>query len=348
MKKENKAERAVALVNAVIDAMRRAENAPDSPVNRFTSVVERRELRRKAKRLRKGQLEPIYPNVNPAPQLADIYEQTALRDEILEAERINFLHAQKELGEILDENDPDVRKALDDQVDQVTREALEGGPGSEAAHRFRCLQILAAGGAKWHDEKRRQNEPAPMHIAPRLTSDPLIQARMEAAAAEILTTAPDGEPVWTFPAEDSGTGGRRLLLRIGVRPVSWIASFERGNKGPSTVQLMPGDAHFFVSAAGAGYIIEALTRTLVEKVGDDVVAVGFDEPRTRFFVNHDDRVLEAFGPHGVRLWKTENIGAGFRGLTLNDGGITGEAQRSPDGEWSGFTVDVGTGEVRWQ
>jgi len=109
---------------------------------------------------------------------------------------------------------------------------------------------------------------------------------------------------------------------------------------------MPGDTHFFVSAAGAGYIIEALTRTLVERVGDDVVAVGFDESRTIFFVNHDDRILEAYAPHGVRLWKTA-IGSGFRGLTLNGDAIAGEAQRVPEAEWSGFTVNVGTGEVRW-
>jgi len=130
MKKESKAERAVALVNACIDAMRAAENAPDSPINRYTSVVERREMRRQAKRLRKGQLEPMYPNVNPAPQLADIYERTALRDDIFDAQRINFLNAQKELGKILEENDPEVRKALDDQIDQMKREAQEGGPGS--------------------------------------------------------------------------------------------------------------------------------------------------------------------------------------------------------------------------
>jgi len=116
--------------------------------------------------------------------------------------------------------------------------------------------------------------------------------------------------------------------------------------GDLRVQLMPGDTHFFVSAAGAGYIIEALTRTLVERAGDVVVAVGFDESRTIFFVNHDDRMLEAYGPHGVRLWKTA-IGSGFRGLTLNGAAITGEAQQLPEAEWSGFTVDVGTGEVRW-
>ncbi|HEX7136696.1 MAG TPA: hypothetical protein VF219_02575 [Vicinamibacterales bacterium] len=347
MKKENKAQRAVALVNAAIDAMRRAQNAPDSPVNRYTSIEERRDLRRKARRLRKGQLKPIHENLHDGLELADIFEATAQRDDTLDEARTAFMQANLELEPIILEGDPEVEKALDRLVAQMELEAREAGPGSEAALRLGCLQFLGEAGEKWHDQHRRQNASGMMHIAPRLTSDPLIQARMEAAAAEILTSLPDGEQVWTFPAEDSGNGRGRLLLRIGVRPVWWIASFERGNKGPSTVQLMPGDTHFFVSAAGAGYIIEALTRTLVEKIGDDVVTVGFDESRTLFFVNHDDRVLEAFAPFGRRLWKTENIGCGFRGLTLNENHIVGEAQLSSDAEWSAFAVDLATGEVRW-
>lgn len=344
MKKESKAERAVALVIAAIDALRRAENAPDSPMNRYTSVDERYALRRKAKRLRKGQLASVHKNLHSDLELADIYERTAQRDDILDAERAKFSAAELELAPIVEEGDAEVGQALDELVERMMHEALEGGPGSEAEHRLRCLQLLGAVGAKWHDQKRRQNASRPMSIAPQLTSDPLIQARLEATAAEILTEPPEGEPVWTFPAEHSGR--RRLILRIGVHPVSWIASFERGNKGPSTVQLMPGDTHFFVSAAGAGYIIEAKTRTLVEKIGDDVVSVGTDEQGLRFFVNHDDRFLDAFGPAGW-LWRTQPIGCGFRGLTLDDGRIAGEAQQSPDAEWSAFSVDVATGEVRW-
>lgn len=346
MKKESKAERAVALVKAAIDAMRRAQTAPDSPVNHYTSVPERSELRRKAKRLRKGQLQPTHLNIHTGEQLADIYDRTVLRDDIFDRERVNFMHANRELEPIFEEGDPEVQKAIDALVDEMQRAAREDGPGSEADYRLQCLQFLGAAGAKWHDQKRREHNTSPtMHIAPQLTSDPLAQRRMEVAAAEILTAVPDGEQVWKFPAEDSGQ--RRLLLRIGVKPVSWLASFERGNKGPSTVQLMPGDTHFFVSAAGAGYIIDGNTRTLIEKIGDDVVSVGCDDSRTRFFVNHDDRCLQAFGPAGW-LWTSEEIGCGFRGLTMNDGRIVGEAQRTSAAEWSAFSVDVATGEVRWE
>jgi len=347
MKNQSKAERVVELFNVCIDALRRAETAPDSPMNWYTSVEERRELRRKAKRLRKGQLEPVHQNIHDGPQLADIYERTAQRDDAFDKSRDEFRHAERELNRLASEKDPEVDEAIATLVAQMAQAALEGGPGSEAELRFRCLQLLGELGMRGHNQKRHQSS-AGTYLTPRLTKNPLVQARWEAAAAEILESLPEGEPVWSFPAEENGNGEGRLILRIGVEPVWWIGTFERGNKVPSTVQLMPGDAHFFVSAAGAGYIIEAKTRTLVEKVGDDVVSVRFDDRRTRFFVNHDDRILEAFGPHGRRLWKTETIGSGFRGLALNAGKLAGEAQRSPDAEWSAFSVDVATGEVMWE
>jgi hypothetical protein len=175
----------------------------------------------------------------------------------------------------------------------MVQEGREAGPGSEAELRFRCLQLLGELGMSADNQERRRS-PNRSYIVPRLTSHPLAQAAWP----------PPRRSSHLYPkASRSGVSGRgerqrseRLILRIGVEPVSWIATFERGSNRGSTVQLMPGDAHFFVSASGAGYIIEALTRTLVEKVGDDVVSVVFDEDRTRFFVNQDDRRLEAFGP----------------------------------------------------
>jgi hypothetical protein len=346
--KNEKAERVIALFKVCIDALLRVENVPDSTMNGYTSVEERRELRRKAKRLRKGQLHPVHENIFDGPSLADVCEATAKRDDAIDQAREEFRPAERELGQLASEGDSEVDEAIAELVAQMAQEAREGGPGSEAERRFQCLQLLGELGMSQHNQQRRRSSNR-SYIVPRLTRNPLTQARMEAAAAEILESLPLGEPVWAFPAEESRKGEERLILRIGVEPVWWIGTFERGNKVPSTVQLMPGDAHFFVSAAGAGYIIEAKTRTLVEKVGDDVVSVRFDDHRLRFFVNHDDRRLEGFGPFGSRLWKTEDIGAaGFRGLTLNGNHLAGEAQQSPDGEWSAFSVDVATGEVGWE
>lgn len=348
MKKESKAERVVALFNVCIDALRHAETAPDSPMNWYTSVEERRELRRQAKRLRKGQMVPVYENIHDPQQLADILDATSQRDDAFDKARASFRPAERELNLLASEGDPEVDAAIAGLIAHMAQEAWEGGPDSEAAHRFRCLQLLGELGLRGHhDRRRRQDDSHRTYIVPRLTRDPLIQARWEAAAAEILESVPDGEPVWAFPAEESGNGERRLILRIGVEPVSWIGTFERGNNRGSTVQLMPGDTHFFVSAAGAGYVIEALTRTLVAKIGDDVVSVGIDDIGMRFIVNHDDRILEALGPRGARLWKTGDLGTAFRGLTFQDGHLAGEAQQSSDAEWSAFSVDLATGEVRW-
>jgi hypothetical protein len=351
MKKESKAERVIALMKICIDALRRIETAPDSPMNRYTSVEERREFRRTAKRLLKGQLSPVHENVLTGASLADILVATAQRDDAIDQARDDFRHAERELRRLTKDDDPEVKKAIEAFVAQMVQEALEGGPDSEAAHRLRCLHLIGELGMSMHNQKRRQTH-HPVYLRPRLTSNPLTQARMEAAAAQFLTSLPADEPFWAFPAVpagESGNGARRLIMRIGIDPVSWVATFERGNKAGSTVQLMPGDKHFFVSAAGAGYIIEALTRTLVEKVGDDVVSVGIDEHHTRFFVNHDNRVIEAFGPLGRHLWKAEKIGSSeFRGLDRVENRLVGEAQRTADGEWSKFSVDVATGAVRWE
>ena len=66
----------------------------------------------------------------------------------------------------------------------------------------------------------------------------------------------------------------------------------------STIVMMPGDKHLFVSAKGAGYIIDLKSRTLVEEIGTDVAGVMGNEPRTVFVVDHNGMSLEAFGKTG--------------------------------------------------
>ena len=66
--------------------------------------------------------------------------------------------------------------------------------------------------------------------------------------------------------------------------------------------MMPDGKHLFVSANGAGYIIDERSRTLVERTGTEIVGVSRDADMTLFIVNHNDVSFEAFGPGG-RLWK---------------------------------------------
>ncbi|HEX7677232.1 MAG TPA: hypothetical protein VF713_03855 [Thermoanaerobaculia bacterium] len=130
-----------------------------------------------------------------------------------------------------------------------------------------------------------------------------------------------------FFAIDSRRG--RVFLRIGIGEASWIGSFEIGHMNVSTIAMMPDDKHLFVSAEGAGYIIDLKSRTLVEQIGTDVAGVMVDEPRTVFIVDHNGMSLEGFGRTG-RLWKTDTISSGgFRETALEDNSIAGEARQAP-------------------
>jgi len=133
----------------------------------------------------------------------------------------------------------------------------------------------------------------------------------------------------------------------GVTPLAlpWIGSFEIGHMSVGTVQMMPDDKHLFVSAKGAGYIIDLKSHTLVEQIGTHVAGVTEDAPRTLFLVDHNGTSLEAFGRTG-RLWKTDTISSGgFRELALNDTSIVGEARHASG--WTAFSVKLATGEVRF-
>jgi hypothetical protein len=112
-KHDDASKRAAALVQQAIDVLQHAENAPDSPVNTFLPAKERRKFRRAAARLRLGKAEPRYKNLHTAEQLADIYERTVQRDEILEQALGDFKRITLDLGRTLEECGPEVAKTLD-------------------------------------------------------------------------------------------------------------------------------------------------------------------------------------------------------------------------------------------
>jgi len=124
------------------------------------------------------------------------------------------------------------------------------------------------------------------------------------------------------------------------------SSFEIGHMSVGTVQMMPGDKHLFVSAKGAGYIIDLQTHTLVEQIGTHVAGVTEDAAGTLFLVDHNGMSLELFGKSG-RLRKTDTISSGgFRELSLEDTSIVGEARQASG--WTAFSVKLATGEVRFE
>jgi hypothetical protein len=347
MKDDNASERAAALINEAIDVLRRADHAPYSPVSTFMTARLRRELRRGARRLRRNQMQPRYSNLHTPEQLADIYERTAQRDEILEQGIRDYKRIALELGRVLEEHGSEALKTVDTLIMEAQRSAQEQGPGSEAAQRYRHMVLLASIGRQHRSPKRRQQRPVPRPLS--LASDRSAEALYEATAAELLGSPPSsGERILLFPPDGGDFGHGRLLLRIGLGKASWTGSFARGHMTASTVCMMPDRKHLFVSAAGAGYIIDLKSRTLVEETGTHVARVIRDEPLTVFVVDHNGSSLEAFGGSG-RLWKTDPIGCGgLRELALTDDDrLIGEALQSSSSGWDPFSVQLATGEVRF-
>jgi hypothetical protein len=266
----------------------------------------------------------------------DILERT--EDAPVELKRITF-----ELAGVMREEGAAVATTFDAIYRETEAEAKLQGPGGEAARRLQSIQLLVTVASKTGSRNRRQK--GSPRAKPPLASNPRLQLLFELTAIKILDAPPAKEPVIAIPAEDSGSGRERLLMRIGVRQFAWAGSFERGNNETSAVHLMP-DGHLFVSACGAGYILDRKSHALIEKIGDAVMTVGLDDSGQLFLVNHDEKSIECFGPRG-RLWKTAPLGCGgLRGLTIIGDQLLGEARQESEPEWAAFAVKLATGEVR--
>lgn len=166
-------------------------------------------------------------------------------------------------------------------------------------------------------------------------------------AAEQLLSPPPGVPVIAIPPEGQDSGRDRVFLRIGgTSKTSWVGSFECGHASVTTIFMLPDRKHLFISAQGAGYVIDAKSRTLVETTGTTVVGTMRDPALTLFVVDHGGMSLEAFGPTG-RLWRTGIISSGgFRRLAMTDDAVIGEARLiTARMGWVEFSVKVATGEV---
>lgn len=350
--KKYASERAVAIINEAIDALQRGADAPESPIKKFHSREERSVLRRDAIRLRRGQLQPQYGNVLSPSELADILEVTIRRDEIIETAHADLRRALEKLGRLIEEEGDAVNQTFYTMLREAQEEAIVQGPDSEGARRARHMNFIIEI-AKKGDSLHRRKSNALVSVGPNLTKNPVADMittfLYSISAAVILDAPPAGETVIAIPAEDGDPARGRILMRIGVDKMSWIGSFERGDTEHSTVQLLPDGRHLFVSAGGAGYILDLISRALVERIGNDVVSVGDAYMGSVVFVNHGDRIIEAFGIPG-RLWKTGTIGCGgFRNLDVEGEAFIGEARRQAEPEeWARFSVSLRTGDVSFR
>lgn len=330
MKNKYVFDRAVALLNELIDLYLRADEAPPvSPLEKRTTGKDRRLYRRAADRLRRGEQEPVFKANYTAGQLAGLLDGIVRHDDMRDETRETSPRIGHDIGELMREDPEAVREAFD----AVFLETQEQG-----GDRWRILQSIARVAKTFVVDKRRQKNPAPA-----VDPDPL--RRIPLVPTEVLDSLPEGEEIIPIPAEDDDAESDRMLVRIGFGASSWVGSFACGEKLVSTMFVMPDGKNLFVSACGAGYIVDLESRTLVERTGTEVVGVHRDELMTIFIIEHNAMSLEAFGVVS-RLWKTPPLGAGgLRNIALVDDCVFGEAWQA-SGDWRAFAVNVATGEVR--
>jgi len=334
MRNQHVFDRAVALLNELVDAYLPVEKAPAFPLDRRTTGKDRRLYRRMADRLRRGKQKPVFETLYTPGQLASLLEGIARHDDLRDQTLKASSRIGPQIGALMREDAVAVREAFDAVFRDTYRLAEEQGPDSEAAARWRTLQgFNRAAGVVMEDRRRGIKDPP--------SRDPL--RRIPLVPAEVLEDAPEGAEIIAISAENDETESERMLVRIGLGASSWIGSFACGEVPFSTMFIMPNGKHFFVSACGAGYIVDLESRTLVERTGTDVVGVHRDALMTIFLIEHNDG-LEAFGVVS-RLWKTGPLGAGgLRNIGIMEDCIVGEA-RQASGEWLAFAVNVATGDV---
>ena|SRR5438270_4088775 len=338
----------VCLLAEALEVIETIRNAPESPVTSYLPAEVRRTFRRNAGRLRRGRLHPRYANRYSAEELAAILESAAKRDEKIEQGFVKLTRIEQEIRRVFAYQRAEIAEGTTIVYRFAQQRAQEDGPESQAADFLRLFQEMIAKGVELSTEKRRQKDLAPPEPFRLPGADPDRVERDWISAAEIVAGAPrPGERVLHFATDTAVSDEPPLILRIGIGDRSWVGSFPRGITEYTTVQLMPDGAHLLVVARGAGYVVEAVTRSLAREAGKDIMDVLLDEEAGLLILDRGDVYFEAFGWSGP-LWKTGRVGSGaFRNLEFGDGAVSGETQHGSEGEWTAFSVDVGTGEVSW-
>lgn len=268
----------MALFTEAYEVAEQIRNAPESPVTSFLAPSLRRLFRRNAMRLRNGKLQPLYLNLYNAEELAIILERAAERDEIIERGLEKMQRILDEIKRVFAYQREELELGMRIVYQHAWQKAQEEGPGSKAADFLRLYDDMLVKGHEIRTRDRRQQDdvvPRQPFILP--GADPDRRERDWITAAEIVGETTPDERVLRFASETMPSEEPPLILRIGIGDRSWVGSFTRGTTAYTTVQLMPDRAHLLVVASGAGYVIEAVTRSLVNETGTDIMEVFVDE-----------------------------------------------------------------------
>lgn len=171
MKKKYPSERAAELFNKAIEALKRIEEAPYSPIGKSHNAKERRELRRNVLQLRRGQTVPQFAGVKRADEFADILLVTIERDQIVEDASRDFKSVEKELDQIARKDGEACGDTFKMMYDEAVEGALRNGPASEDAQRVRLMHLIASLGQRMGTQMRRKNESRPVYLTRRFKTD---------------------------------------------------------------------------------------------------------------------------------------------------------------------------------
>lgn len=186
MTKKYPSERAAELFNKAIDALKRIENAPNSPIGKFHNAKERRELRRNVLQLRRGQTVPHFAGVQRREEFADVLLLTIQRDQTVEDASRDFKSVERELDQIARKNGEACGETFKMMFEEAVEGALLNGPASEDAQRVRLMQLIASLGQRMGTQMRRRNESHPVYLTRQFKTDHAFLRRFFPNAGEAL------------------------------------------------------------------------------------------------------------------------------------------------------------------
>lgn len=158
MTNQKPSERIAELLNEMIDVFRRVDTAPHSPIDGFVPSKTRRNMRRHAERLRRGEAQVRFKNLYTAEQLAGILENTARRDEIRQHVEAEFFRIGREIGRLMKEDPEGTRQSWERVFTETYRQAREQGPGSDISGEQRESVLRPCTRRRHHSRKRSRSK----------------------------------------------------------------------------------------------------------------------------------------------------------------------------------------------
>jgi hypothetical protein len=152
---------------------------------------------------------------------------------------------------------------------------------------------------------------------------------------------PYGERAISFPRPGAFREG--LVVEFQTEAGRWVGNFARWWDGlESSVHAELGAGSVVIVAAGAGYVVDAVSRTLVHAIGTDVRRIWY-APKQGAMIVSNDLWFEAFDGGSIR-WRSRRLSwDGMRDVLSDGARVTGRAYSPIEDDWTPFELDLESG-----